>query len=364
MNWSAVTWEVARAGGIVSFLLVTASVVVGLLVSLRAASPRFPRFLTSEVHGFLGLLSLVFVAVHVLAVWVDPFTHFGLADVLVPFVSHYRTFWMSLGIVGFYLLLAIWITTRLRERIGHARWRRVHALTFALWAAGLVHGLGTGSDTRTAWAALLYLGSAVAVLALSAVRLRRSASARASGPGFAALSVGAVLVVAWAIAGPFQRGWGRSTTFRAAAATASRPGSRSVDASASRRAARPSDPFRAGFSAPISGRLRQSGPDGRGNVTVRIGTTIGSGPGGMLEVVLLGEPLPGGGVRISASRVLLGPGPSAPLYQGQLAALDGQDMIALVSRHGTGRSLRLHIVLSRISDGHVQGLVSARPESA
>ena len=157
-SWSAITWDTARAGGLVSYVLLTGAVALGLILRNRWQSSRWPRLVTNELHGYVSLLALVFIVVHVLAVAVDPFTHFGLHAVVVPFATHYRPLWMSLGIVSLYLLLAVWVSSRLRQRIGHRLWRRIHALAFAVYAAATLHGLGTGSDTRTVWAAALYAG--------------------------------------------------------------------------------------------------------------------------------------------------------------------------------------------------------------
>ena len=98
--WQQVTWDVARAGGFVAYILLTLSVVVGLALSVRWQRPKWPRLLTNELHSYLTLLSLNFIAVHVLAVAIDPYTHFGLKDMLVPLATRYRPLWMSLGIVS------------------------------------------------------------------------------------------------------------------------------------------------------------------------------------------------------------------------------------------------------------------------
>ena len=101
------SWELARVGGMVAYVLVTASVVIGMLVSLKLRSPRWPRWVTTELHRFVTLLALVAV-VHGVAVWIDPFTGFTPAEVLVPLASHYRPLWLAAGIVAGYLLLGVW----------------------------------------------------------------------------------------------------------------------------------------------------------------------------------------------------------------------------------------------------------------
>ena len=162
--WQNVTWDVARAGGFTAYILLTLAVIVGLALSTQIQSPsRWPRLLNSELHNFLTLLSTIFLVVHVLAVWIDPFTHFGLNEILIPLASTYRPVWMALGIVGLYLGIAIGISTWLRPRIGYKWWRRLHVLTLGIFALATIHGIGTGSDTQTPWALGIYLVSTILV---------------------------------------------------------------------------------------------------------------------------------------------------------------------------------------------------------
>src|SRR5450759_2681552 len=158
--WETVTWDVARAGGFTAYVLLTLAVVVGLALSTQIQSPSFwPRIINIELHNFLTLLSTIFLGVHVLAVIVDPFTHFGLNEILIPLASHYRPEWMALGIVGLYLGIAIGISTLLRKYIGYKWWRKLHVLTLVIFAFATIHGIGTGSDTQTPWALGIYLVS-------------------------------------------------------------------------------------------------------------------------------------------------------------------------------------------------------------
>ena len=115
--------------------------------------------------------STIFLAVHVLAVWVDPFTHFGWSEVFIPFVSNYRPVWMALGIVGMYLGIAIGIITWLRPLIGYIWWRRLHVLTLSIFALATLHAIGTGSDSHTWWGLGIYIVSYVLVGVLLCRRL-------------------------------------------------------------------------------------------------------------------------------------------------------------------------------------------------
>jgi sulfoxide reductase heme-binding subunit YedZ len=161
-----VVWYTARAGGILAYLLLTASVCLGLLMSGKARLKRWPRFALEDVHRFLGILAAVFVAIHGGALLLDSFVPFSFTQVLVPGTSSYRPLAVGLGVVGAELLVALAATNRYRTRIGHRTWRRLHVLNLAVWGLALLHGLTAGTDASTPWALVLYAGTAWLVLAL------------------------------------------------------------------------------------------------------------------------------------------------------------------------------------------------------
>jgi len=165
------TWETARVAGMLAYALVTASVTLGLLLSLKATSENWPRFITNELHRFVTLVALVFTGLHTIAVLLDPFTGFSLAEVLLPLTAHYRPLWIAMGIVSAYLLVAVWASEYVRKRIGYAWWRRFHYLAFAVFLLGTLHGLGTGSDSAQPWALALYAAAGGLVTLLIAARL-------------------------------------------------------------------------------------------------------------------------------------------------------------------------------------------------
>jgi len=207
--WQMVTWDIARAGGFTAFGLLTLAVAIGLALSLHIQSPRWPRIINSELHNFVTLLALIFTGVHVLAVWIDPFTHFGWNEVFVPLASHYRPLWMALGIVAFYIGIAIGISTWLRPHIGYKLWRRLHVLTLVLYALVVVHGITTGSDSRTEWGAAIYAISVLLIGTLLVVRLMKPATAQNRAHPVLALVVVIIVAIATFLCmlGPFQPGW-------------------------------------------------------------------------------------------------------------------------------------------------------------
>jgi DMSO/TMAO reductase YedYZ heme-binding membrane subunit len=164
----AILWYTTRGAGAVTLILLSSVVVLGILGTQRVQSPSWPRFLTTALHSNLALMTLVFLALHIVTAVVDPFTNLGWAAAFVPFDSNYRTFWLGLGVISFELLLAIVATSLVRGSIGHGTWRAIHWLTYAAWPVGVLHGMGTGTDTWSAW--MLGITSAcVAAVGLAAI---------------------------------------------------------------------------------------------------------------------------------------------------------------------------------------------------
>jgi len=174
-----VAWDVARAGGMVAFGLLTASVLLGILLAGRKTLPRWPRFAVEDVHRFAGTLTWTFIGVHVAGLLVDTYIGFSLGQVLIPFTSSYRPVPTAAGIVGAELLVAIGLANQLKDRIPYSFWRGTHYLNFAVWALALGHGITAGSDTHAGWARLVYLVSAASVVGALAWRIVRR---RATGP--------------------------------------------------------------------------------------------------------------------------------------------------------------------------------------
>jgi DMSO/TMAO reductase YedYZ heme-binding membrane subunit len=144
----SLTWLVARSAGLVAWGLIVVSCTWGLLLATRALGRRpSPAWLLS-LHRFLGGLAVAFTAVHVVAILVDPFVTFSWVDALVPFASSFEPLGVALGIVGLYLMVAIEATSLVRARLSPAAWRRVHLLSYALFATTTVHGIAAGTDAQ------------------------------------------------------------------------------------------------------------------------------------------------------------------------------------------------------------------------
>ena len=191
---SALTWYLARASGVVAYVLLTLVVLagVGLAGKVRLT---WPRFAVVDVHRFGSILVGVFVAVHATTLALDTYLPFSVTQLVVPFASRYRPLPTALGIVAMELLAAVAITNLLRTRLPYRAWRRAHYLTLLVWLAATVHGLTVGSDRGSPWLDAIYFSSIVAVLTAIVARV----SPRLRGYGLVRLALPSAAVALAAV---------------------------------------------------------------------------------------------------------------------------------------------------------------------
>ncbi len=164
-------WYATRAAGLVALLLLTATTALGLLTAGRLSGDRWPRFLIVGLHRNLSLLAMVFLGLHIGTTVVDTYTSIGLQDAIVPFLSGYHRFWLGLGAIASDMLIAVLVTSLLRQHIGHRFWRVVHWGGYLCWPVALAHGLGIGTDHGKTWVVYLAVACGAAVLVAAVIRV-------------------------------------------------------------------------------------------------------------------------------------------------------------------------------------------------
>jgi Ferric reductase like transmembrane component len=346
-------WYLARGTGAVTLILLTATTVLGIVDFKGWRSARWPRFAIDELHRTLSLLLIAFLVIHIISSVLDGFAPIRLIDGLIPFAGTYRPLWLGLGTLSFDLLVAITVTSLARRRIGHRAWRLVHWLAYASWPTAVLHGLGTGSDVKSAW--LLVLTMACLVAVWLAAWLRLSGSRASLRPlAYAPLIAGPLALALWLPSGPLGNGWARRAGTPTSLLLASNvTGGHTTSAS---RAA-----LSLPFSGSVSGSVHES-QDQSGLAVVELSMSFSGSQSGVADIVLSGEPLAGGGVSVSQSRVTLGPASNPRLYTGRVTALDGGQLQASVD-DGSGSRLRVGFTLNVDEQaGTVAGQVSARSE--
>jgi len=112
-----------RATGLISLILLSATVVLGIVASVGWTTERWPRFLSQAVHRNLSLFCIALIAIHIVTTVADGYVPISYLDAFIPFLTPYRPLWIGLGALAFDMLLAVGITSGLRRRIGVRAWR-------------------------------------------------------------------------------------------------------------------------------------------------------------------------------------------------------------------------------------------------
>ena len=139
MSTSPVLWYVSRATGVVTLVLFTAVMLLGILVNRQGRLPGLPRFAVTGLHRNLSLLSVTFLLVHIVTAVIDPYVTIGWLAVLVPLTSPYEPLAVGLGAVALDLALAVVLTSLLRLRMPPGTWKAVHWLAYACWPVAVLH---------------------------------------------------------------------------------------------------------------------------------------------------------------------------------------------------------------------------------
>jgi DMSO/TMAO reductase YedYZ heme-binding membrane subunit len=352
-------WYLTRATGWVALVLLTASVVFGVLGSLRYASaPRWPRFTIDALHRDVSLLSVVFLVLHIITTVLDGFAPITLIDGVIPFQSPYRPLWLGLGTVSFDLMIALVITSLVRRRLGYGAWRAVHWLAYACWPIAVLHSLGTGTDVKTWWMLLLTVVCvAAAVIAVLARAARAAPQDARVGAGAAMLAlVTPVGLAGFALAGPLQKGWAKragTPTHLLGKETRTR-----VVVAAPLPAVSGGTLDRA-FSASLSGTASQQSL--AGGAIVQLLLRLSGSVRGVLRVRMGGTAINGGGLSMSGSQVDLSAVGMPEVLAGRVVSLDGDHIVATV-RDASGLQVDLQATVSIDNQTNaVTGTVSGQP---
>jgi len=139
-------WYVARASGIVAWLMLTASVLWGVVLATRAfPEQRRPAWLL-DLHRWLGGLTVTFVGIHLGALVADSYVHFDLVDLLVPGAASWQTSAVAVGVVAFWLLVIVQATSLMMRRLPRRLWRFVHLCSYLVFWLTSLHAALAGTD--------------------------------------------------------------------------------------------------------------------------------------------------------------------------------------------------------------------------
>ena len=179
-------WYMARAGGIVAYLLLWFATFWGVAMSGKMTKGALKPALLFDLHEFFPFLAVIFAALHAAVLLGDEYINFQVRDLLLPFTASYEPVWTGLGTVAFYLAAALIASFYMRKQIGRRAWRAFHYLAYLAFVLALVHGLMAGSDSGLLAVRGMYLFTGVSVLFATYYRIfmakAKPAKARATAP--------------------------------------------------------------------------------------------------------------------------------------------------------------------------------------
>jgi predicted ferric reductase len=161
-------WYVTRASGLTGYFLLWLSMVWGFAIPTGFMKPVLENVFSYDFHEHLSLVGLGFVLIHLLVLLFDQYLPFSILQLLVPFIDTYRPLWVGLGIISFYVLLLVTFTFYLRQRIGAKTFRSIHVLSLVSYLGTTLHGLFAGTDSALPVAVLLYAGTFLMIVFLTA----------------------------------------------------------------------------------------------------------------------------------------------------------------------------------------------------
>lgn len=148
MNW---IWISVRVAGLTAYLLLTLSVLAGILRHIPKKKSNILEF-----HQVIGQIGLLFIAIHAYLLVYDHYQPYSLVSVLVPFMSPHERILTGIGTITMYLLIVVILTSDFMKLIGRKVWKKTHYLVFPMWFLSFMHSFFIGTDTGSSWAQSLY----------------------------------------------------------------------------------------------------------------------------------------------------------------------------------------------------------------
>ena len=174
-------WQFSRATAVISYVMLTASMIWGLILSTKISKAITPAPAVLAIHNALSWAALGLGVLHPLSLLFDNYFTYNIFHLLIPFIGPYRPLWVGLGVIALYGLLLINLSFKWKKKMGHKAWKAIHMLTFPTYVLVTIHGFMAGTDSPLIGA--MYGLSAVAVLFLINYRFLSSGKSKPKKQG-------------------------------------------------------------------------------------------------------------------------------------------------------------------------------------
>ncbi|WP_341952926.1 2Fe-2S iron-sulfur cluster-binding protein [Salinibacterium sp. TMP30] len=194
MNDPHFWWYVTRASAILAWVIMTAAVLWGILLSTRVFRGADNPAWLQDLHRYLGGTALVLTLIHMVSLMLDPWLAMPLDQLLIPLIAEYRPLPVALGIVSFYVLVVVQLTSLVMNRLPRRFWKAVHYLSYVAVLAVALHGAFAGTDAGEIWyqlVATVVVTASVLALVVRIVMARRRRPAPSATTATDAVQAGA-----------------------------------------------------------------------------------------------------------------------------------------------------------------------------
>jgi predicted ferric reductase len=163
------TWPIIRVLGIMSFILLTVGICLGITYGMPFWS-RSTKGTLYKIHSIATISGTALGLLHGVVTVIDTYVTFSWKEVLIPFTAQYSPILSGLGTLCGYGMLIVILTTDLRNKIKRKVWLALHMLSYPIFIMALIHGFFIGTDSSLPGIRMMYTGSIILVLALTAIR--------------------------------------------------------------------------------------------------------------------------------------------------------------------------------------------------
>ncbi len=171
MNQLPIVWVTTRASGILAFVLLTMSMVAGLVLKTRPFGRLVRGISAIELHRSLTIASLMALAVHGVTLVMDKTINITWTDLLIPGALPFKPVWTGMGVAAGELMLVLAVSYRFRRKLTMPIWRRLHYASYAAFTLALMHGIFAGSSSGTVWMRDIYIAAAAMVIGGTVFRI-------------------------------------------------------------------------------------------------------------------------------------------------------------------------------------------------
>lgn len=159
-------WYISRATALIAFLLLFISIASGLTIRMPFVQRALPAGFSLKVHSWISLQALIFAFIHGGSLLFDKYLGLSIVNIFVPFTSPYQKNFIALGIIAFYCMLILVVTSYGRKYIAQRLWRVVHFLNIFLYLFALWHAFAIGTDLKNQNVKYLFIFANIFLLLL------------------------------------------------------------------------------------------------------------------------------------------------------------------------------------------------------